>query len=282
MYYLGFDIGGSIVKAVLVKEKKIIKSKVADLPNSLEALLAWLKETGQELIGGADTEIGGVGFAVAGVLNAERSKMLKSPNIKFLDNQPLGELFKSIVAPYPIKIEHDAHCFLVAEKEIGLARKLKNIVYLTVGTGVGGAFMVDGKIISGAHGSAGEIGHTIINIELGLDLEDLSANDFVKKTLGISAAQAEKLARVGDQKAGDIFERRCQNLGIGLANIINTFDPEAVILGGGIVSAKDIILPKLKQQIEKFVISPDAKKTTILFSQLGSQGGALGAALLFE
>ena len=282
MYYLGFDIGGSSIKAVLVKDKKIVKSKIIDLPDSLDGLLASLVELKQELAAGVEKEIGGAGFAVAGILNAERSKMLKSPNIEFFDDQPLGELFESIAVSYPIKIEHDACCFLLAEKKIGLAQELKNVFYLTVGTGVGGAFMVDGKIVSGAHGSAGEIGHAVIDIKDNFDLEDLSADDFVKKTLGVSAEEAEKLARSGDGKAKEVFVKRAKNLGIGMANLINIFDPEAIIIGGGIVSAKDLLLPGIRTAIEKYIISPEAKKTQILFSELGRFGGALGAALLFE
>jgi len=282
MYYLGFDIGGSIVKAVLIREKKIIKSKIADLPDSLAGLLAWLNETKQELIAGIEKEIAGVGFAVAGVLNTERSKMLKSPNINFLDGQPLGELFQSIVQPYPIKIEHDAHCFLVAEADVGLVKNLKNVFYLTIGTGIGGAWMVDGKICYGAHGSAGEVGHTIVDIQNKYDLEDIAANKLIKRELGIGSIEALKRAREGDKECQDIFKKVGKNLGVGLANIINIFDPEVIVLNGGISEAQDLILPAIEEEIEEFVVSPAARETKILFSQLGLEGGALGAALLFE
>ncbi len=282
-YFIGFDIGGSSVKAVLVKEKEIIKSKVVDLPKDLEKLLWLLKETKDEFIGGAENEVGGIGFGVAGIFDSERSRMLKSPNIHYLDNQPLAELFKSVSAPYPVKIEHDVHCFLLAEKEIGLAGHLKNIFYMTLGTGIGGAWMADGKIAIGDDGGAGEVGHMIIkNNGEAADLEELASNKFIMKKLGIGSIEAIKRAQAGDEKAREAFGELGKNLGIGLANVINIFDPDAVILAGGISEAKEFILPFIEKEIERFVISPAAGKTPILFSALGRFGGALGAALLFE
>lgn len=283
MYCLGFDIGGSNIKAVLVKEEQIIKSATEDTPDNLENLLSLVGKTKDSLIDEIPAEqISGIGFSIAGAIDLAREKVLNSPNIRYLNNQPIKKLLEEKLKPLAIKIEHDVHCFLQAEKEVGLAKDLKNVVYLAVGTGVGGALMINGEIQIGIHGASGEIGHMIIDLSQQSDLENLTANEFVKKKLGISAAEAEKLVRSGDQKAKELFDERGRNLGVGLANIINTFDPEAIIIGGGVVSAQEFILPGIREGIEKFVISPSAKKTKILFSQLGQFGGALGAAWLFK
>jgi glucokinase len=283
MHYLGFDIGGTETKVALIKDKQIIKSICEDSPDNLEGLLNLAKKMKMQLIESlAGQEIGGIGFSIAGVLDMKREAMSNSPNIQYLNDQPIKKLLEEKLNPFSIKIEHDVHCFLLAEKEVGLARGFKNVVYLTVGTGVGGALMINGEIQDGAHGASGEIGHMIIEAGQQLDLENLTANNFVKKRLGVSAAEAEKLVRSGDEKAKEVFEERGKNLGIGLANIINIFDPEAVIIGGGVVSAQEFILSGIREGIEKFVISPEAKKTKILFSELGQFGGALGAAMLFN
>ena len=283
MYYLGFDIGGSNKKAVLVKEKQIIKSATEVTPDNLEGLLSLVLKIKDGLTGEIPAgEIGGIGFSIAGAIDAAREKVLNSPNIQYLNGQPIKKLLEEKLKPLAIKIEHDVHCFLQAEKEVGLARDLKNVVYLTVGTGVGGAFMINREIFIGAHGASGEIGHMIIKASQQLDLENLTANEFVKKKVGISAVEAEKLVRSGDQKAKELFDERGRNLGIGIANIINIFDPEAIIIGGGVVSAQEFILPGIREGIEKFVISPAGKETKILFSELSHFGGALGAAWLFK
>lgn len=290
MYYLGFDIGGSRIKAVLVKNNQIIRSKIEDSPNNLEGLLDVIAKIKNELTLDIDkAEIGGIGFGLAGTLDIKREIMFNSPNIKYLNNQPIKKLLEEKLKPYPtrlpdgqVKLEHDVHCFLLAEKEIGLAKNLKNVFYLTLGTGIGGAWMVDGQIVFGAHGAAGEAGHTIIDLNQGLDWEELAANKFIIKSLGIGSIEAERRARAGDQKAIEVFGQIGKNLGVGLANIINIFDPEAIILNGGITDAKEFILSGIEEGIKKFVISPAARKTKILFSRLGLYAGSLGATLLFE
>ncbi|MBI4837452.1 MAG: ROK family protein [Candidatus Portnoybacteria bacterium] len=282
MYYLGFDIGGSSTKAALVKDKQILKSLIEDTPDSLGGLFKLIIKMKDELAEGiAVGEVSVVGFAVAGVLDLRREKMLNSPNIGYLNDQPLKKLLEEKLN-CSVKLEHDAHCFLLAEKEIGSARGLKNVFYLTLGTGIGGAFMVDGKIISGSHGAAGEIGHMIMDISGELELEDLAANKFFKKQLGVGSMEVRRLIESGDQKAFMVVEEMSRNLGVGIANIINIFDPEAIIIGGGINWAKDFFSVGIETAVNKFVVSPEARRTQILFSELDRFGGALGAALMVE
>jgi len=283
MYYLGFDVGGSKIKAVLVKNKQIIRSKIEDSANNLEGLFDVIVKIKDELTVDIDkAEIGGIGFGLAGTLDVKREIMLNSPNIKYLNNQPIKKLLEEKLKTYPVKLEHDVHCFLLAEKESGLAKNLKNVFYLTLGTGIGGAWMVDGQMVFGAHGSAGEAGHTIIDLNQGLDWEELAANKFIIKSLGVGSIEAERRARAGNQKAIEVFNQIGKNLGVGVANIINIFDPEAIILNGGIADAKEFILSGIEEGIKKFVISPAARKTKILFSALGLYAGSLGATLLYD
>lgn len=283
MYYLGFDVGASSLKAVLVKNQEIVKSRVQDLPLSLESLLLALVKIYADLIASiSHEELGGAGFALAGVMDRERQIMLNSPNIKYLNGQPIRELLEERFRGLRLKIEHDAHCFLLAEKEVGLAQNFNDVFYLTLGSGIGGALMIGGKMFYGAHGAAGEAAHTIVNIEKELEWEEIGANKFIKKILGVGSIEAEKNWRGGDKAAEATFAQLGKNLGVGIANIINLFDPEAIILSGGLSSAAGLLWPGIKEGVAKFVISPAAKETQILFSSLGRLGGALGAALLFE
>ena len=140
--------------------------------------------------------------------------------------------------------------------------------------------MIDGKIIQGAHGSAGEAGHMIIDSILGLDWEKIASIQFIKKCLGIDFEEALKRAEENDAQVQEVFSRLGRNLGLGISGIINTFDPEAVIISGGLARAGEYFLAGMKENIEKYVLSPEAKKTDIIFSDLGRFGGALGAAML--
>lgn len=282
MYYLGFDIGGSSVKAVLVKNKEIVKSVLSDLPDNLSGLLSLIGQMKDELTADVASErIGGIGFAVAGAIDKEQERILKAPNISYLDGQPLKRIFEEKFTPCAVKMDNDARCFLLAEKKTGAAKNLENIFYLILGTGIGGAWTLDGKIIRGAHGAAGEAGHTIIDIASGNDFEALASNKFIKKESGVESSALYQKARSGDKNARDIFTKLGRNLGVGIANVINIIDPEAIIISGGVAQAQESILPGIKESVEKFVISPAAKQTPILFSALGRFGGALGAALLF-
>lgn len=275
---IGFDIGGSSVKAVLVEDKEIKKSLIENLPGSLNSLLDLIKRMEEDL--GADG-VACAGFALAGVLDGSKENMLASPNIKYLDGQPLKKIFGEKLI-LKVKIENDVRCFLLAEKEIGRAKEMNNIFFLTLGTGIGGALMHQGKIIHGFHGSAGEAGHMVLDSAAGLEWEKMAGSQFVVRCLGIGSEEAFKLAGEGDEKSQEIFSRLGQNLGMGIANIVNILDPEAVIIAGGLAGAREYFEKDMKENAEKHVLSPEAKKTPILFSSLGRFGGALGAAMLMQ
>lgn len=288
MYYLGFDIGGSSVKSVLVKNRKIVKSRVDKLPKDFKGLVDLIVRRTQEFESAG--KIAGIGFSFPGPLDLKRERILKAPNIAYLNNKPIKKILQSRLR-HLIKIEHDVHCFLLAEKKVGLAKNLKNVFYLTLGSGIGGAFTINGKIIKGSHGAAGEAGHMVMQFRIqnsesrikeSFDLEDLVSNKFVKRMTDKGAEEITRLAESGHKKAREVLKLLGRNLGIGLANITNVFDPEAIILSGGMIGAKKFIEPGIKSSSKQFVISPEARKTKVLFSKVGYYGGALGAALLFE
>ena len=280
--HLGFDIGGSSIKAALVQKNKIVGTRFERLPKNFEGLVKAIVGIKNDFTSNKALKIEGVGFSIAGPLDKKREKVLNSCNISYLNNKPFLQRFKRELSPFPVVIEHDVYCFLLAEFKVGAAKKYKNVFYLALGTGIGGAFMIDGKIIKGSHGSAGEVGRTIIDINGEKVWEDVAANKFIRKKLGLYFSEAKQRADAGNKIAAQIFGEMGKNLGIGIANIINTFDSEVIIIGGGVASAKNLLKPGIKKGIEKYVVSPEARKTKILWSKLGRFGGALGAALLFE
>ena len=293
MHYIGFDIGGTNVKAALVKDKKIIESKTEKLPDNLEGLLDLAAKIASEFTiakKSKSIKINGAGFAVPGPLDIKRKTVLNCPNIQYLKNAPFKKLLERKLK-LPIKIEHDVHCFLLAETIAGAAKNFQNVFYITLGTGVGGAWMYDGKIYFGANAAAGEIGHTIIKskikvqnskLEEILELEDLASNKIFQRLMRKNAEEVFELARKGDEKAREIFQIMGENLGLGLANLINILDPSAIILGGGISKANEFFLPSARKIMSRYIISPLAvKNVKILVSKL-PLAGALGAAFLFQ
>ncbi|MBI5401625.1 ROK family protein [Candidatus Wolfebacteria bacterium] len=281
--YIGFDIGGTNIKAVLVKNRKIIRERIEITPKKSGELFDLISKIKNELVKNINLgQIKGIGFSLAGALDKKRKRMLNSPNMKFLNNKPLKKILERKLKPYPIKIEHDVYCFLLAEKKAGIVKNIKNAFYLTLGTDIGSAFTIDGKIQTGFHGAAGEAGHMIIDVKNNFDLGKLASNKFIKKHLDYNLIKAVDKLKKRDKRAIKVYKKLSLNLGVGIANIINIIDPEMIILSGGITGAKNILLPGIKRMIKKFVISPESKKTKILFSKMNRFGGALGAALLFE
>ena len=161
------------------------------------------------------------------------------------------------------QIENDALCFLRAESSLGIAKGYKNIVAIAIGTGIGGAIMVEGKLYRGSTGSAGEFGHTVLGI--------------ADRKLHVVPHTFEKLgAKVASEKYGDTSEI----IAIGIANIINSFDPEIVVLGGGGIASGGISIEIVQEIAKNYIISPFAKNTPIVKGVLGEYAQAMGAALL--
>lgn len=262
-YIIGIDIGGSKINAIIFNDSKILKSAKIPTPKSLKEFLEKLESLVGKLISASGKEkISGIGCGVAGILDLEKGIILKSPNIRFLNNFNIKNwLYKKFNCE--VKIDNDARCFTRAEFIWGAGKGHKNVVGITLGTGIGGGIIVNGQMFYGANGSAGELGHMVIH--KGQDFEALT----------VKLARKLKFSKISGKK----FEN---NLAIGLANIINILDPEVIILGGRAGSDVKFLLPKIKKTMNKLVISPKSRKNVkILIGELGENAGAIGAVALF-
>jgi glucokinase len=259
---IGVDIGGSKINAVLFKNGKVFKSgKIATPKKSRAYFLNKLEKTIRE-VAPQSGKLLGIGCGIAGTLDSKKGTVLKSPNLKFLDGFDvkswLEKKFKTAV-----KIDNDARCFLRGEYLFGAGRGYKNIIGITLGTGIGGAIIIGGKMVYGTNDSAGELGHMVI--DRGKDLE----------TLTVKQARRLNFSKTAVKE----FEK---NIKIGFSNVVNILDPEIIIIGGGAVKTSKMFLPKIKLTSSKFIISPKAQKNVkILISKLGEDAGAMGAAALF-
>ncbi len=187
-----------------------------------------------------------------------------------------------------VPVMNDAHAALLGEAWIGAARGCDNVVMLTLGTGVGGAILCDGKILQGHLGRAGHLGHISLDPQGPLDivntpasLEDAIGNHSVARRSDgrfQSTADLVHAARDGDQSAKTIWLRSIEALAAGLASIINTVDPERIVLGGGITKAGDDLLLPLSEGMDRFEWRPVNTKVPIVLATLGDLAGAYGAA----
>ncbi|MFA4890338.1 MAG: ROK family protein [Candidatus Paceibacterota bacterium] len=250
--YLGVDVGGTKIKAILlnIKSGRRFGAFEGKTPQNFPAFNKFLEKGIKGVI--KKTKISGIGIGLPGVV--KDGKLLEAPHLHFLKNWNVRKFLSRFRVP--VKVENDSRCFLVSESILGAGKNKKNIAVLTIGTGIGGGLMINGKIYRGG-GSAGEFGHMIINREK--TLEELGAK--------------KAFLKMGD---------RSKVIGAGIADIINAFDPDVVILGGGGVFHGGMNMEKVKKVARKNIISPVSKKTKIVRGKLGESAQAIGAALLFK
>ena len=261
---IGIDIGGSKINAVIFGNGKVLKNAKIPTPKKIrKEFLEKLEALVRKLISEAGIkEILSIGCGIAGVLDLEKGIILHAPNLQFLNNFNIKNwLTKKFSCD--VKIDNDARCFLRGEYMFGAGRGYKNLIGVTLGTGIGGGIIINGKIFYGANGSAGEFGHIIL--DRGKDLE----------TLTVKQARKFEFSKTTIKE----FEK---NLKIGFSNIINVLDPEAIIIGGGAAETVKTFLPKIKMAAAKFIVSPKSQKNVrIIIGRLGENAGAIGAAMLF-
>lgn len=255
VYYLGIDIGASKIKVVLMKGFGAQKPKhvVFDTPRNKTQFLKLLEKFIHGLQQGVT--IKGIGLGLPGIVDRKRGVLIKAPNLPFLDGWDATKFFKKF--KIPIRVDNDSRCFLRAEALLGAGRGYKNIVALTVGTGIGGGIVIDGRVYNGSRNGAGEFGHMVL--ERGKTFEQLAG----KKAF---------------LKYGD----RSEVIGKGVANLINAFDPDSVILGGGGVTSGAVKIDTVGWVAKRYIMSPLAKKTPIVKGKLGDAAAAIGAALLWK
>jgi len=237
---VGVDIGGSKINIIVWDGKKVIDNWRAN-----EVNLENLKK------GISHFNISKVGIGVAGVLDYKTGCILNCPNLKFFEGLCVKKFLNKNV-----RFNNDVHCFLRAEAKLGAVKGYKNALAVVMGTGIGGAIIINKEpVYSGSHGSAGEFGFMVIENE---------------KTW-------EKLYQETGPAGGyPNPEKQKQIHALGFASLINAFDPEIIVLGGG--GAK---LPN-RALMEKFILSPLSKKTKVVLGKLGPNAVAIGAALLWD
>lgn len=314
MKYVGIDIGGTNLKAGLVDEHGNLlaskKIKIAQIDN--QESLAWaMASMTQELAESVNVpinEIASVGVGVPGTVEIHSGSILYTCNLP-LHNVPLRRLFHRYL-PQPLYIENDANCAAVGEYFVGAGHGSKRFVAVTLGTGVGGGVIHNGKIYHGANGMAGEVGHMSIvhgghpcpcgrkgcweQYASATALKRMTAEameqnpgsilcDVVAENGGkVSGQSAFIAARRGDSVGKAVCDMYVDYLSTGIINLINIFQPDTLAIAGGVSNEDDeYLLFPVRRQVAKESIpcSPD-KMTRIVKAELGDRAGIIGAALL--
>ncbi|HJV03754.1 MAG TPA: ROK family protein [Actinomycetota bacterium] len=300
---IGIDVGGTKIVGLLVDEGGAVLERVErdTPPDDADATVEELRRLAADLDDGAEA----LGLGMAGMLDFERGVILSSPNLPWANGLPIRDRIAALV-DLPCLVDNDANVAAWGEFRFGAARRYERaMLMVTVGTGIGGGIIADGRLYRGAHGFAGEIGHIIVEpdgprcgcgnrgcweqVASGRALDRLGAAAAARdRTIEIArlaggnpvtGRYVADAARAGDAIAVGIFEEVGRRLGEGIAGLVNVLDTEAVVVGGGVAEEGDLILdPARRAFLDAVEASGDRPEVPILQAALGNDAGAIGAA----
>jgi len=295
MYTIGIDLGGTNLRIGLFDEKgEIIKeqSRPTEAEKGPEYAITNMAEAINDLKSNYD--IKAVGIGSPGPLFPNTGIIIEPPNLPGWMNVPIVKMLEEKTG-LPVKLENDANAAALAEATLGAGKGASSVYYITISTGIGGGYVLNGQLVSGAQGNCGEIGNMIVNPSPdayqgpGLNrgaLEGLASGTAIgrigKERLNITngAQEVFQLAEQGNQQAQEIIDEAVNYLAIGLANIINTVNPEVIVIGGGVMKSKDLILKPLIEKTREYVYPSLKESLVIKPAVLDQKAGLVGAGLL--
>ncbi len=307
---IGIDLGGTFIKFCLVDENRRA-SKTFQLPtpgDGAKGVVAQMAAGVRQLMQEhrlSPADIVGVGIGSPGPLDMPNGVILAMPNISGMDNCPLRDMVSKATGLRAV-LENDANAAAYGEFICGAGEGTRNMVLLTLGTGVGGGVVVDGRVVHGSHSMAGELGHmiivpggepcgcgqkgcleqycsaTFIAKRTVRKLRESGCESSLKATLAakgtLDARDISEAAAAGDEFAARIWDEAVRYLALGCVNICHIFDPDEIVLGGGMASAGEKLLKPVMQHFRDLHWKLTEPKTRIELARLGNDAGATGAA----
>lgn len=301
---IGIDIGGTYLKtAVFDSSGKMICNLIIETNtiNLEKNIKNFINSSKKQLF--KNKKIKGIGISVAGLLD-KKKKLVDSPNLQNFTFSKFIQFFKKEFKNTPMNIMNDANAAAIGEYTFGFKRKYSSIFLLTLGTGVGGAFINNRSLWEGSTGTASEIGHTCLERN-GLfchcgaqgclesyfsgwaiekkakKIAKLYPNSKIGKLNHFSPLEISRLCDSGDKRSKKIWKDSGAYLGIALSNIINLLNPETIIITGGLTKAKNHFLPYSLQKCEELSLGDLFKKTNIKVGKLGVWSGTFGSIQIF-
>jgi len=308
---LGVDLGGTkILTAVTNSQGKMLSHDHSITPakKGHEAVIQSILESAHRALEQADvviSELTAVGIGAPGLSNPETGILFTSPNLPGWRNVPLRDIIQERLGKKTFVI-NDANAAALGEFYFGAARGIRNFIYITLSTGIGGGIVIDGKIYSGAIGAAGEVGHMTIDDEgpicncgnrgcwetlasgtalakearhrikegVATSILEYAEGDVEKVTAQVIYSAAER----GDSLAKELIARTGYYVGVGLANLINIFNPELIVIGGGLSNIGDMLLEPAFEVAEERAYKEAFQAVRFASAGLGRNSGVLGAA----
>ena len=312
MIYIGIDVGGMSIKAGVVDEEGNILFKHA-CPTGVErgygAVIRDIAELGiaaVEKSGHSMDEVKAIGIGIPGIMDQRTGIVPFCTNLAWHEVPIIEEMKK--YTSVPVYVDNDATVAGLAESVKGVSAGTQSSVFITLGTGVGGGVVINGKVFSGSHGVATEIGH-MVTVDGGEECtcgkkgcweRYASATALIREGRKLCAAKPEcalmkavegditrigakdviDLAREGDADCAALFDNYVHHLVVGLANLINLYDPEVFVLGGGVSHAGEFLLNAVRAKLPQYVFFKTMPYARVELATLTNDAGIIGAAML--
>jgi len=301
---IGVDLGGTKLLAGTVDASLRVHHRAYRLARR-DAVLDTIVEAVEEAREATDRDISAVGVGVPCVVEPRDGVAMACNHLPLVD-MPVRDLLAERV-DLPVVVDNDATAALVAETRWGAARGAREVVMLTIGTGIGGGLLVDGRVVRGASGAAAELGHVVIDadgppcpgncpnhgcLEAFVSGPALALEGFrraraqpesgLARAVGggrkVTGPLVTELAHDGDEAARAAVAALGRHLGVGITSLVNVFNPEVVVVGGGLIAAGDLLLEPARAVVAERALAPARHQVRILPARFGQESGMLGAA----
>ncbi|HEY6103808.1 MAG TPA: ROK family protein [bacterium] len=309
-FALAVDIGGTKILTALVRDDGTVTARSrVETPGDVEPVVEAVITTAGQVLGSgvaSPDQIIAVGVGAPGPMNPETGVVYEPPNIKGWHDVPLGALLTERLG-MRVWVENDANAAAVAEWWMGAGRGVSDLIYVTVSTGIGGGIIIGDRLLRGVSGTAGEVGHMTIDVNGppcpcrrgNGHLEALATGPAIARMAreeveagkrsvllemaggrpdAITATMVETAAREGDQIASEVFARAAAYLGIGMANLLNIFNPERIVIGGGVSKAGEMLFEPVRRIARERAFERPGRDADIVPAALGDDVGVVGAA----
>lgn len=283
---IGIDLGGTAIKlGRFLKDGTCLNS--LSIPTPQPATPTAVVDAIIDAINSFSTTTPlAIGIGTPGPADASGRIARVAINLKDWHDVPLAEWLEAKTG-YPTILANDANCAGLGEAWLGAGRQFQHLILLTLGTGVGGAIILDGKLFTGHQGAAAELGLITLNPDGPVcnsgnqgSLEQYASVQAIRRRTGKEPAELGEMAKNGDKLALEFWESYGRNLGVGLASLIYVLTPEAIVIGGGVSASAEFFFPAARAEIERRVLASSRAGLQLLVAHLGNQAGMVGAAKL--
>lgn len=311
---LGIDLGGTTIKFGILTEAGEVQEKWAIETNILEGgkhivpdIVASIKHR-LDMYGLTSDDFVGIGMGSPGAVNRDDKTVTGAFNLNWKETQEVGSVIEKETG-IPFAIDNDANVAALGERWVGAGANNPDVVFVTLGTGVGGGVIADGNLIHGIAGAGGEIGHMVVEPDTGFECtcgtvgcletvasatgvvrvarrlaESYEGDSYIKAAIdngeGVSSKDIFEAAQGGDNFANSIVDKVCFYLGLATANISNLLNPDSVVIGGGVSAAGEFLRSRVEANFKKYTFPQVRQSTQIKLAELGNDAGIIGAASL--